>query len=445
MKNKEKKIAVAKSFLKHKGLDSKFDVDGFLGSGGNGCVCRVKNKESGVRLALKYMSILRKDADKEKRFRSEIIALKKIKEKGLSGVIPIVEYSEADLWYTMPVAQRIEEYLKGKNIVEVVEAVISLADTLDKLHLGGFTHRDIKPDNIFFYQGHVILGDFGLVSYPGKPEVTASNRKLGALYTIAPEMLRYPRSADGKKADVYSLAKTLWILLSDEKKGFDGSYDYLNKKISLRNHLKNRDERKGVHLVELEQLLKKATEYDPEKRPTMAEFRDSLKKFVDIFKNSENSLDSDWKFLGEMLFNQFVPNSVRWNNPVVIGQVLEAISTSPAIKQMLTSEGVELSLDGVFLNKSKNISLKIMGNTVSVLPASMSFQQFDDFHLNYFLLEVDKISISRGRHISFNGPFVFVLKKSPFVGFYKNNKGISPTELSSKFLDYVNNMNKKGV
>lgn len=115
MKNKEKKIAVANSFLKHKGLDSKFDVDGFLGSGGNGCVCRVKNKESGVRLALKYMGVLRKDADKEKRFRSEIAALRKIKEKGLSGVIPIEEFSEKDLWYTMPVAQRIEDYLSNKK------------------------------------------------------------------------------------------------------------------------------------------------------------------------------------------------------------------------------------------------------------------------------------------------------------------------------------------
>ena len=207
--------------------------------------------------------------------------------------------------------------------------------------------------------------------------------------------------------------------------------------------MKNRDERKGAHLVELEQLLKKATEYDPEKRPTMAEFRDSLKIFVDIFKNSENSLDSDWKFLGEMLFNQFVPNSVRWNNPVVIGQVLEAISTSPAIKQMLTSEGMELSLDGVSLNRNESLSLKIMGNSVSVLPTSMSFQQFDDFHLNYFLLEVDKIFMSKVRQINFNGPFVFVLKTGPFVGFYKNDKGISPAELSNKFLDYVKNMNEQ--
>lgn len=435
-------IKLAESFLKEYGLDSKFEVEDFLGSGGNGCVCRVKNKKSGDNLALKYIKA-KSASDKEVRFRSEIKALKNIKKGGLSGVIPIVDSSTKNLWYTMPVAQPIENYLNGKSIIEIVDAVKSLADTLDKLHNVNITHRDIKPDNIFYYNGQVVLGDFGLVSFPGKLEVTTSNRKVGALYTVAPEMVRYPKTADGKKADVYSLAKTLWILLSDEKKGFDGSYDYLNKKISLRNHLENEAERKGTHLVELEQLLKKATEYEPEKRPTMEEFRDSLKNFVDIFKNSEKSLDSDWKFLGELLFNQLVPNSVQWKKPEVICCVLEAICTSPAIKQMLTSEGMAFSLDGVSLNDNTNLSLEIDGSSVSVQPISLSFLQFDDFHLNYFLLEVKKASLSKGRRINFNGPFVFVLKTGPFVGFYRDNKEVSPNEWSGKFLDYVNKMDEQ--
>ena len=443
MKNHdENKIKVAEIFLKLNGLDSRFDIIGFLGSGGNGSVCRVKDKKLGTDFALKYLiPKLKKNVDKKKRFCSEITALRMIKEKGLSGVIPIEEYSEDGLWYTMPVAQQIDEYLKGKTFMDVVDAVISLADTLDKLHSQGITHRDIKPENVFYYNELVVLGDFGLVSYPGKLNVTASNRKLGAIYTIAPEMLRHPESADGKKADVYSLAKTLWILLSDEKKGFDGSYDYLNKKISLRNHLKNKGERKSVHLVELEQLLKKATEYEPEKRPTMAEFRDLLKDFVAILNNREQSLDSDWKFLGELLFNQFIPSSAQWNDPAVICRVLDAICTSPAIKQMLTSEGVELSLDGVSLGRNMNLSLKISGSSISVQPASMSFQQFDDFHLNYFLLDVKKTPKSKGRRFNFSGPFVFVLKTAPFKGFYKDNKKISPTDLSDKFLNYVKKMN----
>jgi len=38
-----------------------------------------------------------------------------------------------------------------------------------------------------------------------------------------PEMRRNPDKADGKCADVYSLAKTLWILLTKETKGFEAN------------------------------------------------------------------------------------------------------------------------------------------------------------------------------------------------------------------------------
>ena len=36
-------------------------------------------------------------------------------------------------------------------------------------------------------------------------------------------MKRNPKGADGSKADVYSLAKTLWMILSDDEKDLMGS------------------------------------------------------------------------------------------------------------------------------------------------------------------------------------------------------------------------------
>lgn len=36
------------------------------------------------------------------------------------------------------------------------------------------------------------------------------------------------QSQTASKADVFSLAKTLWMFLSDDEKGFDGAYDYLD-------------------------------------------------------------------------------------------------------------------------------------------------------------------------------------------------------------------------
>jgi hypothetical protein len=44
----------------------------------------------------------------------------------------------------------------------------SLLEAVAKLHEKGYVHRDIKPDNIFVADdGHLVLGDFGLVIEPG--------------------------------------------------------------------------------------------------------------------------------------------------------------------------------------------------------------------------------------------------------------------------------------
>ena len=95
-----------------------------------------------------------------------------------------------------------------------MSAIIEIGRTLEFLHAKDISHRDIKPDNIFFLDGGYVLGDFGLVHYPGCISCTQTESHLGAWSTMAPEMRRNPKTSDGKKADVYSLAKTLWILIT---------------------------------------------------------------------------------------------------------------------------------------------------------------------------------------------------------------------------------------
>jgi serine/threonine protein kinase len=41
--------------------------------------------------------------------------------------------------------------------------ICDLVDTLGQAHSLGFVHRDVKPDNIFMYEGRIILNDWGLV------------------------------------------------------------------------------------------------------------------------------------------------------------------------------------------------------------------------------------------------------------------------------------------
>jgi serine/threonine protein kinase len=74
-------------------------------------------------------------------------------------------------------------------------------------------HRDIKPDNLYELEGTYLVGDFGLVTYPEKSPVTRHGRKLGPIDFMAPEMWGSADTADAEKADVWSLAKTMWVFL----------------------------------------------------------------------------------------------------------------------------------------------------------------------------------------------------------------------------------------
>jgi Protein kinase domain len=90
---------------------------------------------------------------------------------------------------------------------------IKLADALAAAHASGVLHRDIKPANILVNRfGMVGLSDFGLASIiSAHGEQTASREALTPAYS-SPETFRGEEPT--VLADVYSLAATLYTLLS---------------------------------------------------------------------------------------------------------------------------------------------------------------------------------------------------------------------------------------
>ncbi len=118
----------------------------------------------------------------------------------------------------MPIAISAVDYIARNklDIKEIVKGVVSLSETLEKLHKKDICHRDIEPSNIYYYNNKFAFGDFGLVDFPDNADdFTKSDKGLGAIFTIASEMKRNPKKADSKKADVFSLAKTMWMFLTN--------------------------------------------------------------------------------------------------------------------------------------------------------------------------------------------------------------------------------------
>lgn len=361
-----------------------------LGEGGNANVYRVREKSTGNEYALKILA--NKTTEKKARFINEIQIVKEYVDK-IDGILPIYEYSEDEFWYVMPIATPVMDHIsRSKLTVDgIVNAVIQLANTLAKLHEEGISHRDIKPSNIYYYNGRYCLADFGLVDFPENPDdFTRSDKGLGAIFTIAPEMKRDPKHADGKKADVFSLAKTTWMLLSGDELGFDGVYELLDKSHGLRFIEKYKE----THLLELEELLTASTQNDPLTRPTMLEYINGLKLWLDIFKDQMKSQESDWAFLKKYLLGPNAPETACWSSLDGIVTALNLIASVPAYNHLLLPDGGGTDLVSAELAPEEGCiylhdNLK---TTMLVKPYRLYFTSYEkDISWNYFFLELSEI------------------------------------------------------
>lgn len=389
-------------------LKDKYERIESIGEGGNAQVFLVREILTGMEYALKPLkeSYARnsKNPEKRERFKKEIEVVNELKEKIL-GIIPIIEYEIDDenktYWYTMPIATEIWEELRNRNYNYefIVKGIIELAETLAQIHNHNRSHRDIKPENIYYYNDRFYIGDFGLVSFLDDEISFTEPCALGAYSTMAPEMRRDPHKSDGKKADVYSLAKTLWIMLTKKEKGFDGVYNFNDKKIGLRyDSIVSK-----IHIVELEELLHNATDNDPDKRPSMLEFKQQLQLWLDMNPQnwySDKVQTSEWRFINNYLFGNasvYVPEIAEWREKNKIREILSLIASLPAFNHMMYMKGgldfigtEDANEDGcLYLYEDGGFS-KI---TNIVKPHKLIYCNFlEDTRWNYFLLELAELN-----------------------------------------------------
>jgi serine/threonine protein kinase len=237
---------------------------------------KATEKGSGRKGVIKFLS---RDARNPGRFHDEAVNMKRL--NGTSGIMPVWDIDKAvpdrPRWYAMPQAQLLARALgNDATLRDVATAIAYLADILTRLAKDGTYHRDIKPDNLFSWNGSPVLADFGIAAWgtTGRTLAGATRvvEKLGPANFIAPEM-RWGRPADrGKHADVYSLAKTLFVLALPHRGRYppDGTHRVDSEEFSMG------ETGGGYSLAELGHVLEAATEFDPRRRLLMSDFRDEL-------------------------------------------------------------------------------------------------------------------------------------------------------------------------
>lgn len=406
-----------------------------LGSGGNATVFKVTRKSDGKELAIKLLGW--RDAkprcsrlESFQRFGDEISIM--LKSKGTVGVLPIGDYSKRDAWYVMPIATPIMEYIKAPDTTfdSILSGAIDLSSTLNDLHRKNIYHRDIKPQNIYLYNGRFTFGDFGLADFPHKKvHQTKPNQKLGPLFTMAPEMKRHPKSASGEKADVYSFAKTIWTFFSRNDQSFDGRYDYNDSGISLRycGAFPNQ------HIVELEELLYQSTSNSPDDRPTMSQFVRQLKSYQETRNFPALQQTREWDFIRNIILPGTKPTIIEWDEISDIYDVLNSLVHTSALNHMLFPTGGELDLTDVKTADEKGC-LKLATGVDKyyylISPQKLYYVEFRaNPNWNYIFIECNQLSPifkdgKLGReHLVEDRPGHYVSAKDAVYGVYDYDSG----------------------
>lgn len=244
-----------------------------LGAGGNGEVWRANGPQGDI--ALKILKKARHaPADAGPRFSREVAALRTL--AGVPGVLPLVDApSDQDgspgQWFVMPLATLLRQRLgAGASLKDICQAHSALSAALERVHQLGISHRDIKPDNLYWFNEQWCLGDFGLADLPDTEQLTESGRKLGPAFYIAPEMLNHAATADGRKADIYSLGKTLWVVATGQTYPMPGVHDPTFPGGAIATYCN--DPRSAL----LDELVRRMTLLDPGQRPPAGEIAHEL-------------------------------------------------------------------------------------------------------------------------------------------------------------------------
>ena len=374
-----------------------------LGTGGAAKVYGCIRISDGERLAIKILSDTN-NKDKVERFKREIDVIIDIVWHGFDGVLPILDYDKDDLWYVMPLANSlrniIKKYVKLQQTAhpvttycddilrQNVDGFIMLANTLEKIHELGYVHRDIKPDNLYVWNGRYCIGDFGIVDLPTNTALTKKHDRLGAWNTIAPEVLRDARNATNK-SDVYSLAKSLWMCLSLNTSGFDGRYDYNASSMSFHDmpHLEN------AYLLDIEELLSDATQEDPVLRPSMQDFAKRLYEWQRTSTDFEKENKKEWGFIYKALFNNVRPPMLPLTDIKDIAKTLHYFARYTRLNYSIMPQRGGLTLNDASLASEKGCIYLDFGSKFVCSPKQLVIRGFsDDDSWNYVFLELEDLN-----------------------------------------------------
>ncbi len=140
-------------------------------------------------------------------------------------ILPLYQSGEADgsFYYVMPYAE--EGSLRNRldregpfALDQAIRIAVEVADALSAAHKRGVVHRDVKPENILFEEGHAVVADFGIaqaVNVAGGERITETGFAVGTPEYMSPEQACGDDDVDGR-SDLYSLGCVMYEMLAGQ-------------------------------------------------------------------------------------------------------------------------------------------------------------------------------------------------------------------------------------
>ena len=284
----------------------RWEVISSLGKGGQGEVFEVRNRleVSPERFALKRVL----NPKRQKRFEAEVLAIKRLSHPNIVRLIDHSAFTSDEeapekQFIVMPFASGGDLTTRVKVYKDSIDSVVSiagaLASALSAAHKGGIIHRDVKPANILFAdEGNTPwLADFGICLIRDMDRNTATREVAGPWAFMAPETERGGPLEVTAAADIYSLGKLIFymvsggIVLPREDLDHDRYSEVLSKggrfhllDLMLRRMICKREARMQA-MEEVENNIRRIAEWD--KTSISSPFKESA---IDRIQNIQRSI-----------------------------------------------------------------------------------------------------------------------------------------------------------